>query len=173
MHEASVDELLSTKSFLVDTNIISHVINPKREINAGIGRFLEIVDEDRLFLSSITVGEIQKGIDLIRWSTDESGLNARRRIQADFEERLEELCDRFKGRIIVTDVRVARQWGRFHAERQRVGKKTPVVDTLIAACAHSQHLVVATADSDFDSFADTLTIYNPMTHTVSGYRHTT
>jgi predicted nuclease of predicted toxin-antitoxin system len=45
-----------------------------------------------------------------------------------------------------------------------------VVDTLIAACAHRHHLVLATADADFAAFRDTLTVYNPRTHTMTSPR---
>jgi len=52
----------------------------------------------------------------------------------------------------------------------RAGRKSPVVDTLIAACAHAYGLVIATADADLDAFGGVPTVYNPRTRTVSGYR---
>ena len=161
------DGVLSACRFLVDTNVISALIG-KKSIEPGIRRFFDKVDEERIYLSVMTIGEILKGIDLIPWPKDNDSIAERQRVQANWEQRLEALCDRFAGRIIDIDLPVARQWGRFHAERQRDGRPTSVTDTLIAACAHHGFLVVATTDSDFNVFGDTLTIYNPRTHTLFG-----
>jgi predicted nucleic acid-binding protein len=162
------DELLAQYSFLVDTNVISQLIRANRLPDPGIATFFRTVSEHRLFLSVVSIGEIEKGIDLIPWPTHDPQINERRRLQAKWEQRLESLCDRFAGRVIDCDVRIARQWGRFHAEKQRLGKSTPIVDTMIAASAQCRSLVLATLDRDFDVFGDVLTIYNPQTHTISG-----
>jgi predicted nucleic acid-binding protein len=161
------DGVLATSRFLVDTNVISALIG-KKSPEPGIRHFFETVDEERMYLSVITVGEILKGIDLIPWPKGGDGFAERQRIQAQWEQRLEAFCARFADRIIDIDLAVARQWGRFHAERQREGRTISVTDTLIASCAHHEGLVIATIDGDFLSFADTLTMYNPQTHTLSG-----
>ncbi len=46
--------------FLLDTNIISELIKPKPE--ARLTEWVESADEDLLYLSVLTVGEIRKGI---------------------------------------------------------------------------------------------------------------
>ncbi len=122
-----------------------------------------------MYLTTITIGEIEKGIDLIPWPDAPNEREERYRLQAQLEQKLEALCDRFEKRIVSINIRVARQWGRFHAERQREGRKTPVVDTMIAACAQVHHLAVATADSDFAAFGSALTVYNPRTHELFGH----
>ncbi len=167
----TVAKLLERAPFLVDTNVISHLVRPKRSIPDGIVEFLKSVDEQRLYLSAVTIGEIQKGIDLIPWpqSDNKNENETRRRLQGELERRLEALCSRFADRIIELTVPVLRQWGRFHAETERNGRKTPVVDTLIASCAHVHRLVVASADGDFSAFAYAITIYNPIARSVSGY----
>jgi predicted nucleic acid-binding protein len=163
-----VDDILANHGFLVDTNVISHLIRPKRELDEGIRHFFETVDEGRISLSAVTIGEIQKGISLIPWPVDDQkALAARRALQANLETRLEALCDRFEGRIIVPDTKIFRIWGNLHADQQRSGRKTPIVDTLIAACAYSQRLTIVTADADFAAFAPELMIYNPCTQTLS------
>ena len=43
-----------------------------------------------------------------------------------------------------------------------------MTDTLIAACAYRDVLVIATMDADFNVFEDTLAIYNPRTHMLLG-----
>jgi|SRR5579872_1498471 len=163
------DDVLRDAQFLVDTNVISHAIKPKREIHPGIRRFFEQVDEERMYVSALTIGEIQKGIDLLSWpkSDDEAALK-RHRLQENLESRLEALCDRFAGRIVAIDVEVARKYGQLHAEAQRSGKSTALADTLIAACALSKHLTIATADADFAHFGNHCIVYNPCTHAVVG-----
>ena len=121
-----------------------------------------MVPEERLFLSSITIGEIQKGIDLIPWPRATAGADDRRRQQADLDGKLGTLCERFAGRIVDVDARVARAWGRLHAEFERRGRKTPIVDTLIAACAVANDLVLASCDADMAAFDDVLTRYDPI-----------
>jgi predicted nucleic acid-binding protein len=94
--------------------------------------FFASVDENRISLSSITIGEIEKAIDLISWpkgNAPEEAHDERLRLQAQLKQRLEALCDRFDGRIVAVDIGVARQWGRFHAEQERAGHKTAMVDT--------------------------------------------
>lgn len=168
VRDATADEVVANCNFLLDTNIISHVIRPKKRIDPGIERFLNTVDEMRMYLSIVTFGEIEKGIGLIPWPDDESARTERARLQAVLEQRLEQLSDRFAGRIIDVNMQVARQWGRLHAKNERVGRKTPVVDTLIAACALTNHLIVATADADFGAF-ELITAYNPISHTLTGH----
>lgn len=169
VREATAEQVLRSERFLLDTNVIAHLIRAKRDISPGIIDFFETVDEDRMYLSAITIGEIEKGIDLIPWPNSQLAdeYDKRRQLQAQLEQRLEDLCARFDGRIIMVDIAIARQWGRFHAERERAGRKTPVVDTMIAACAHQRMLVLVSADADFAAFGDVLTIYNPRTKTVA------
>src|SRR5271166_913747 len=77
-------------AFLIDTNVIS-------EANRGVVEFFEEADSgDLVFLSSITVGELRRGVDLIR-----------RRGGADQAERLEawlkSVVDEFGERILPLD----------------------------------------------------------------------
>jgi len=163
--------LSSSWPFLVDTNVISPLIRPKRQHDAGIRRFFETVEESRIYLGAVTIGEIQKSISLIPWPKgDEHALDERRLLQAKLETRLKALCDRFEGRIIVPDTKIFRIWGGFHADQQRAGRSTPVVDTLIAATAYARSLIVVTADADFEAFTPAVAVYNPRTHTLSGFR---
>jgi len=50
--------------FLLDTNVISELMKPRPE--AKVIAWLEEVEEDRLFLSVLTLGEIRKGIAGLR-----------------------------------------------------------------------------------------------------------
>ena len=46
--------------FLLDTNVVSELIRPKPE--PKVTRWIDAIDEESLFLSVLTLGEIRKGI---------------------------------------------------------------------------------------------------------------
>ena len=138
--------------------MIRHAIKPRSFIDPGVAEFFSRVHEERLFLSVITFGEIEKGITLL----DDAA------VRETFSHRLGLLEDRFFGRIVDVDLQVAGVWGRMHGKRERLGRKTPVVDTLIAATAYANGLVLVTGDRDFEAFSDMLVMYDPFTRTVSG-----
>ena len=48
-------------NYLLDTNAISEWVRPRPD--PGIARWLDEVDEDRTYLSVITLGELRKGVD--------------------------------------------------------------------------------------------------------------
>jgi toxin FitB len=48
-------------SYLLDTNAVSEWVRPRPD--PGIVRWLDEVDEDRTYLSVITLGELRKGVD--------------------------------------------------------------------------------------------------------------
>lgn len=50
--------------FLLDTNIVSETRKPRP--HRGLLAWLESVDEKQLFLSAVTIGEIQRGIEMTR-----------------------------------------------------------------------------------------------------------
>ena len=86
--------------FLLDTNIISELIKPKPE--AKLTEWVESADEDLLYLSVLTIGEIRKGIVAME--------QGRRRIalQSWLES---DLKPRFSGRVLTIDEATADRWG--------------------------------------------------------------
>lgn len=50
--------------YLLDTNVVSELRRPK--LHEGVLKWVEEVPADRLFLSAVTVGEIQAGIEGMR-----------------------------------------------------------------------------------------------------------
>ena len=50
--------------FLLDTNVVSELRKPKP--HGAVVAWLESVDDAHLFLSAVTLGEIQAGIELTR-----------------------------------------------------------------------------------------------------------
>ena len=91
-------------SFLLDTNVVSEWTKPRP--NAGVLAWLADVDEDRVFLSVVTIAELRHGIERLpagrRRSRLDEWLNA-------------ELMLRFEGRILPVDGRVADECGRLVA----------------------------------------------------------
>lgn len=82
-------------------------------------------------LSVLTIGEIRKGIELLR---ARDGAQA-----AVIEAWLEELRVRFRGRILPIDARIAEEWGRLNAQSPK-----KAVDSMLAATARVHGLTVVT-----------------------------
>ena len=103
-----------------------------------------------LHLSVLTLGEIRKGIELLR---------DRDPAQAEvFAAWLGELRTRFADRIVSIDARVAEQWGRLNAAAPR-----NTVDSLIAATASIHGLTVVTRNTgDFEACG--VPLLNPWHH---------
>lgn len=135
--------------YLLDTCVISELVRPRPDEN--VVRWIDSVDERRLFLSVLTLGELEKGI---------TKLHASQR-KDDLREWLEyDLTERFKGRILPVDSAVAVAWGTLQGEAERVGGKLPVIDSLLAATAEIYQLIIATRNvADFERCSDT--ILNP------------
>ena len=122
--------------FLLDTNIISELIKPKPE--AKLTEWVESADEDLLYLSVLTIGEIRKGI-----VTMEQG---RRRIA--LQSWLEtDLKPRFSGRVLAIDEATADRWGAITGDTAAQGITVPVVDGLLAATALQYNLTLVTRNT--------------------------
>jgi toxin FitB len=119
--------------YLIDTNVISEA-RKGRKANRGVVAFLKdlAVSSDLAFLSSITVGELRRGVELIR-----------RRGDADQAERLEawleSVVEQFGERILAFDADAAQVWGRL-----RVPHPDHALDKQIAAIALVNDLTLAT-----------------------------
>jgi predicted nucleic acid-binding protein len=119
-------------SFLLDTNAVSEIRRGRDQwVRAWVS---EVADAD-LHLSVLTLGEIRKGIELLR---------DRDPAQAEvFASWLNELRTRFADRIVPIDDRVAEEWGRLNAAAPR-----NTIDGLIAATARIRGLTVVTRNTD-------------------------
>jgi len=119
--------------FLLDTCLISELL--KKAPNPEVIRWLDVQDEQRLFLSILTIGELQKGISKLPVSA------RREELQAWVEH---DLDLRFTGRMIDIDREVMLIWGRMQGVSEQKGVSLPVMDSLIAATAVAHGLVVVT-----------------------------
>jgi toxin FitB len=120
-------------SYLLDTNAISEWVKPRPD--PGIAGWLDEVDEDRTYLSVITLGELRKGIDRLA--------QGRRRDRLD-RWLARELPDRFGERILPVDAVVADEWGRLLARAENSGTAVGGIDALISATAKVHGLQVVT-----------------------------
>lgn len=122
-------------SFLLDTNVVSEI---RRGRDPYVRAWANGVEDIDLHVSVMTLGEIRKGIELLR---------SRDPIQAEvFANWLGELHTRFAERIVPIDVAVAEEWGRLNATMPR-----NTVDSLIAASARVRGLAVVTRNTgDFE-----------------------
>ncbi len=123
-------------SYLLDTCVISELARPAPD--AGVVRWLEQADETGLYLSVLTLGELEKGIARLAASA------RRKKIESWVRE---ELAERFSGRLLAVDQRVAERWGRLSGDSESRGEPLPVIDALIAATSLVHGLEVATRNT--------------------------
>jgi len=122
-------------SFLFDTNIVSET---RKRRPAAEWTLWAASHPGPIFVSVLTLGEIQKGIARL-----EPGARA-----DTLAHWLEELISvTFAGRILPVDEQVARVWGEICGRNQRDGYSLPAVDSLLAATAIVHDLTVITRNA--------------------------
>ena len=131
--------------YLLDTNILLET--RKKHPDPGVVRFLSDVDSANLFVSSLTLGELRKGVEMKRKSDP---------VMADqISEWLDGIEKTFSDKVLTVDSAVAKRWGILASDRSR-----PFVDTLIAATALVHGLSLVTRNtSDLDGIS--VLIVNP------------
>jgi predicted nucleic acid-binding protein len=124
---------------LIDTNVISEA-RKRGAADAGVRAFFEsaMAGDARLYLSAITLGELRRCVDLVRYRGD-----------ADQAGRLEAwlalIVDGYADRILNFDADAAQVWGRL-----RVPRPEHPLDKQIAAIALVHDLIVVTRNvADF------------------------
>ena len=136
-------------NYLLDTCVISELVakRPSSQVIAWI----DSIEERRLHLSVMTLGEIQKGIEKL----SDSERKTRLVIWLN-----EELPRRFADRIVPIDAKVMLEWGRLTGSLEKKGKPMSVIDSLIATIAlHNNFILVTRNEADFEN-AD-IEILNP------------
>jgi predicted nucleic acid-binding protein len=131
--------------YLLDTNVISETI--KKTPNKQVITWLLGLDGKKFFLSVLTLGEIRKGVEKLQ---DHS---KKQKIIQWLEN---DLLDKFQGRIIPIDARVADKWGYLCAS-----KNFPAVDSMIAASALVYNFKLVTRNTKDFLGIDSLELINP------------
>jgi predicted nucleic acid-binding protein len=132
--------------FLVDTNVLSEAVRPRPD-----SRVIQWLDRNdaSLFVSTLTLAEILKGIHLLL-----PGVR-RRKLESWFEEFIKS----FDGRIVGFDEKSARTWGDFYARQQKKGRSMSSFDSLLAATAIAYELKFATRNTA--NFPPEVQVVNP------------
>jgi predicted nucleic acid-binding protein len=134
---------------LLDTNVLSEVTKPSPD--EGVLRWIHGLDEDRTFISIVSITEIRRGVALM-----DSG----RKRDALGEWLAHDLPQRFENRIVPVEGAVALAWGDLMALAKRSGRGLASMDGLIAATAVAHQLTLATRNTkDFEGFG--VDIINP------------
>lgn len=136
-------------NFLLDTNLISEWIKP--EPNTGVVTWTAEADEDRLFISVVTLAELRHGMERL------AAGRRRERLDSWLQH---DLPDRFGERVLPVTRAVADTWGRIVTKSQALGQPIGVMDAFIAATADVHKLALVTRnESDFASAV--ATVLNP------------
>lgn len=126
-------------NFLLDTNAICEWVKPRP--NSGLIRWMESADEDRVFLSVISLAELRCGVDRMAAGARRSRLEHWLR---------DELPVRFEGRILTVDHNVADAWGTTLARSEALGRAMSAMDAFLSASAEIHGLTLVTRNvSDF------------------------
>jgi len=119
--------------YLLDTCLISELI--KKTPEPSILSWISSMEEHHLYISVLTLGEIQKGISRLvsskRKHSLQSWLN-------------EDLRNRFENRVLEITPEIALVWGEIQGKAENEGAPLPVIDALLAATALIHEMTIVT-----------------------------
>jgi predicted nucleic acid-binding protein len=134
-------------NYLVDTNVFAELAKPKPDDK--VLRWLE-QHERELYVSTITIGEIRRGIELLGEGKRKERLRAW----------LTAVSESMKGRVLSFNSSTAHVWGQHKAKWDRAGRRVASLDSQIAATALRHQLTIVTRN--IQDFADTgVKLMNP------------
>lgn len=120
-------------NFLLDTNAVSEWVKPQP--NPGLVAWMDSADEDRIFLSVISLAELRYGVERM-------AQGRRRRRLDDWLQH--ELPMRFEGRILPVDACIADAWGNTVSRSEAAGRPISAMDAFLAATAELHRLTLVT-----------------------------
>ena len=137
---------------LLDTHVVSEVM--KVSPSASVLRWLDDQSSSAVYVSAVTVGEIEYGLRILP--------DGRRRLQ--LKERFEQfIALAFAQRVLGYEEAAARLYGEIMGLRKELGRPMSVPDGQIAAIARSHGLSIATRNTrDFEECGvDLLNPFDP------------
>jgi toxin FitB len=124
---------------LLDTCVLSELRRPKG--HPAVRQAVAALESDNLFVSVLSIGEITKGISLLRESPHKRAL----------QTWLHTLERNYADRLLPIDLETSRIWGELTAAAQKTGRRVHASDGLIAATARRYGLHVMTRNTaDFE-----------------------
>ncbi len=136
-------------SYLLDTCTISEMVSV--EPNANVLKWFELQTEKSLYLSIITIGEIEKGIYQL--------IQSKKRLRLE-TWLFDELVPSFQNRLLGIDGKLMTTWAKMNAELKTKGMNRQSFDSLIEATAlHNQMILVTRNVKNFQN--SQVTILNP------------
>lgn len=133
-----------TSMYLLDTNVVSEL--RKQRPHGGVVAWLQSIDDAQVYLSAVTLGEIQAGIELTREQDPGKA--------EEIEAWLELVAGAYN--VLPMDAATFRAWARLMHRKS----DTLYEDAMIAATAKVHGLTVATRNvSDFNALG--LDVFNP------------
>ncbi len=135
--------------YILDTCVISEII--KKAPEQRVVSWLTEQNESNLYLSTITIGELVKGIRKLKKSVK------RQKLENWLKE---DLMQRFNNKILPIDREVAFSWGTISAHQETIGRPISALDMLIAATALAHDMIVVTRNwNDFNIKG--VSVFNP------------
>ncbi|MEZ2221208.1 type II toxin-antitoxin system VapC family toxin [Rhizobium sp. RCC_161_2] len=133
---------------VLDTNVISELQG--RLYSDRILSWLDAQDAEAVFLTTITIGEVRFGLELLAEGKRKAGLLSE----------LEAIEAEFTGRILVFSPNAAHQYGALSAQRHKIGRRMETKDAMIAAICLAHGATLATRNTkDFEGLD--LKLVNP------------
>ena len=117
-------------SYLLDTNVISELRKGDRA-DPAVRAWFEGIDDEDIFLSVLTIGEIRQGIERIRRRDPDAATG--------LDSWVDRVVETHRERLVDVDRLVAEEWGRMNAP-----DPLPVIDGLLAATAKVSGHTLAT-----------------------------
>ena len=121
---------------LLDTCVLSELRRPKG--HPGVRRAIDALESEDLFVSVLSVGEITKGIALLKESKK----------KRDLQSWLQNMEGHYADHVLPVDLETSHIWGELTAAAQKLGKIVPAGDGLIAATARRHGLHVMTRNTE-------------------------
>ena len=130
--------------YLLDTNVISELRKPRP--HGAVVAWITRQEDENLFISAVTMGELQAGIERTRRQDPVKG--------DEIEFWVDQLASSYQ--VLPMDVPCFREWGRLMDKRS----DELLEDAMIAATARVHQLIVATRnEADFRQLG--VRIHNP------------
>lgn len=135
-------------NYLLDTCVISEIVKPVP--SSRVIMWINNIPSERLFLCSITIGEIRRGLTKLPESKKKERLT----------DWLNTLLENYQDRIHSIDITVAENWGIMQGKAENEGMPMSSIDSLIAATSYTHNLILVTRNEE-DFQASKLSITNP------------